>query len=60
MVAKINADVNAALADAGVKDRIVNAGMAPGGGTAASFKSMLDADMKKWGGIIKSADIRVD
>ena len=29
--------MNAALADAGVKERIVNAGMAPGGGTSAAF-----------------------
>lgn len=60
VVAKINADVNAALADAGVKERIIHAGMAPGGGSAASFKAMLDADMKKWGGIIKRLNIQLD
>ncbi len=60
IVAKINADVNAALAEPSVKERIVNAGMAPGGGTAAAFKSMLDTDMKKWGGIIKRLNIQLD
>lgn len=60
VVAKINADVNAALADAGVRERIIHAGMAPGGGSAASFKAMLDADMKKWGGIIKRLNIQLD
>ncbi len=60
IVAKINADVNAVLADADVKDRLVKAGMAPGGGTSAAFKTMLDADMKKWGGIIKRLNIQLD
>jgi tripartite-type tricarboxylate transporter receptor subunit TctC len=60
VVAKINADVNAVLADAGVKERLVAAGMAPGGGSAASFKTMLDADMKKWGGTIKRLGVQLD
>ena len=60
VVAKINADVNAVLAEADVKDRLVKAGMAPGGGTSAAFKTMLDADMKKWGGIIKRLNIQLD
>jgi tripartite-type tricarboxylate transporter receptor subunit TctC len=60
VVAKINTDVNAVLADANVKERLVAAGMAPGGGTQASFKTMLDADMKKWGGIIKRLGVQLD
>ena len=60
VVAKINADVNAVLADASVKERLVAAGMAPGGGTVASFKTMLDADMKKWGGTIKRLGVQLD
>jgi tripartite-type tricarboxylate transporter receptor subunit TctC len=60
VIAKINADVNAVLADASVKERMVAAGMAPGGGSAASFKTMLDADMKKWGGTIKRLGVQLD
>ena len=60
IVAKINADVNAVLAEPDVKERLVKAGMAPGGGTSASFKTMLDADMKKWGAIIKRLNIQLD
>jgi tripartite-type tricarboxylate transporter receptor subunit TctC len=60
IVAKINADVNAVLADPDVKDRLVKAGMAPGGGTSVAFKAMLDADMKKWGGIIRRLNIQLD
>ncbi len=60
IVNKINADVSAVLADPEIKDRLVKAGMAPGGGSPASFKAMLDADMKKWGGIIKRLGVQLD
>ncbi len=60
VVAKINADVNAVLNEPAIRDRLVAAGMAPGGGTSAAFKAMLDADMKKWGGIIKRLSIQLD
>jgi tripartite-type tricarboxylate transporter receptor subunit TctC len=60
VIAKINSDVNAVLADANVKERLVAAGMAPGGGTQASFTTMLDADMKKWGGTIKRLGVQLD
>jgi tripartite-type tricarboxylate transporter receptor subunit TctC len=60
VVAKINADVNAVLADASVRERLVAAGMAPGGGTQAAFKTMLEADMKKWGGTIKRLGVQLD
>jgi tripartite-type tricarboxylate transporter receptor subunit TctC len=60
VVNKINADVNAVLAMDDVKSRLVSAGMAPGGGSVASFKSMLDADMKKWGATIKRLGVQLD
>jgi tripartite-type tricarboxylate transporter receptor subunit TctC len=60
VVAKINADVNAVLADPAIRERLVLAGMSPGGGTAAAFRAMLDADMKKWGAIIKRLGIQLD
>jgi tripartite-type tricarboxylate transporter receptor subunit TctC len=60
VAAKINADVNAVLAEPAIRERLVAAGMAPGGGASASFKTMLDADMKKWGAIIKRLNIQLD
>jgi tripartite-type tricarboxylate transporter receptor subunit TctC len=60
VVAKINTDVNTVLADASVRERLIAAGMAPGGGTQASFKTMLDADMKKWGATIKRLGVQLD
>ncbi len=60
VVAKINADVNAVLADASIKERLVSAGMAPGGGTTPAFRTMIEADMKKWGGTIKRLGVQLD
>ena len=60
IVAKINADVNAVLADPAIRERLAAAGMAPGGGTSAAFRALLDADMKKWGGIIKRLGVQLD
>ena len=60
IVAKINADVNAVLADPSIKERLIAAGMAPGGGTTAAFRAVLDADMKKWGAIIKRLGVQLD
>ncbi len=60
VVARINADVNAVLAMEEVKQRLTGAGMAPGGGTQAAFKAMIEADMKKWGGIIRKLGVQLD
>lgn len=60
VVNKINADVNAVLAMDDVKTRLVGAGMSPGGGSVASFRTMLDADMKKWGATIKRLGVQLD
>ncbi|TAG04758.1 MAG: tripartite tricarboxylate transporter substrate binding protein [Betaproteobacteria bacterium] len=60
VLSKINADVNAVLADPTVRERLVASGMAPGGGSASSFKAMLDGDMKKWGATIKRLGVQLD
>ncbi|MCS6996883.1 MAG: tripartite tricarboxylate transporter substrate binding protein [Casimicrobiaceae bacterium] len=60
VILKISADVNAVLALDEVRQRILNAGMAPGGGTVAAFKSIIEADMKKWGAIIKRLGVQLD
>jgi tripartite-type tricarboxylate transporter receptor subunit TctC len=57
---RVNADVNAALADPGVRAAFVKQGLIVGGGTAAEFKAFIDQDRKKWGAIIEKAGITVD
>lgn len=60
VVERINADVNAALNDAGVRDALRRQGLVPGGGSAAQFKAFIAAEAKKWGPIIEKAGIRID
>ena len=60
VVAKMNADVNAALKDPAVLDTFAKAGLIAGGGSPAEFKSFIDAEGRKWGAIIKKAGITLD
>jgi tripartite-type tricarboxylate transporter receptor subunit TctC len=60
LINRINADVNAALADAGVRNTLVKQGLILGGGSAAEFKAFIERDSKKWGAIIEKAGIKLD
>ena len=60
VIARINADVNAVLKDPAVRDAMVKQGFIIGGGTAAEFKSFIDAEGKQWGAIIKKVGISID
>ena len=60
VVARINADVNAVLKDPTVRDAMVKQGFIIGGGSAAEFKSFIDAEGKQWGAIIKKVGISID
>jgi tripartite-type tricarboxylate transporter receptor subunit TctC len=60
VIARINADVNAALNDAAVREAFAKQGLVMGGGTAASFKAYIDAEAKKWGDTIRAVGITLD
>lgn len=60
LVARINADVNAVMQDAGVREAFAKQGLVIGGGTADSFKSFIAAEGRKWGAIIQKVGITVD
>jgi tripartite-type tricarboxylate transporter receptor subunit TctC len=60
IVNKINADVNAALQDAQVKSVMDTQGLTVVGGTAADFRKVVDADMKRWGPIIDKIGLKID
>jgi tripartite-type tricarboxylate transporter receptor subunit TctC len=53
VIDRINADVNAALQDPGVRENLIKQGLLIGGGTPASFRSFIDSETRKWGDIIK-------
>jgi tripartite-type tricarboxylate transporter receptor subunit TctC len=52
IVERINADVNAALADPGVRELLLKQGLVPGGGTPTDFKTLVESESAKWGPLI--------
>src|SRR4030088_957156 len=60
VIARINADTNAALAHASVKPRFDELGANPKGSTPAELAAFLKSEIDKWGPVIREAKIRVD
>jgi tripartite-type tricarboxylate transporter receptor subunit TctC len=60
VIAKINADTNAALGYASVKSRFEELGAVPKGSTPAELAAFLQSEIAKWGPVIREAKIRVD
>ena len=48
VVARINADVNAVLADPAVREALSRQGLIVGGGTPAEFKAFIGSELAKW------------
>ena len=60
LIQRINADVNAAMQDAGVREAFAKQGLIIGSGTPDSFKSFIAAEGRKWGAIIQKVGITID
>jgi tripartite-type tricarboxylate transporter receptor subunit TctC len=60
VIAKINADTNAALAHPSVKPRFDDLGATPKGSTPAELAAFLKSEIDKWGPVIQDAKIRVE
>jgi tripartite-type tricarboxylate transporter receptor subunit TctC len=60
LTAKINQAVNAALADADVKERFARLGAEPTGGAPQTFAAMVKSDTAKWKRIIAERKLSVD
>jgi tripartite-type tricarboxylate transporter receptor subunit TctC len=60
LAGKVNQALNAALAEADVKDRFAKLGAEPTGGTPAAFAAMVRADTAKWKKIITERKITAD
>jgi tripartite-type tricarboxylate transporter receptor subunit TctC len=60
VIAKINADTNAALAHPSVKPRFDDLGAVPKGSTPAELAAFLKSEIDKWGPVIQEAKIRVE
>ncbi|MGB4117669.1 MAG: tripartite tricarboxylate transporter substrate binding protein [Polaromonas sp.] len=60
LTTKVNQAVNAALADADVKERFARLGAEPTGGSPQTFAAMVKADNTKWKKIIADRKISVE
>jgi tripartite-type tricarboxylate transporter receptor subunit TctC len=59
IVDKINADVNEALAQPEVKDRLKNLSAEIFGGSAAKTSTYMHEEVDRWGNVIKAANIKL-
>jgi len=58
IVAKLNAEMNRALAAPDVRAKLLGAGIEPAGGTPQQFADFLQSEMVKWGNVAKAAGIQ--
>jgi tripartite-type tricarboxylate transporter receptor subunit TctC len=60
IVVHLNREFNVALKDTDVRARLHSAGLEPAGGSAATFRELIQAESDKWGPIIQRIGARVD
>lgn len=60
IVARLNVEINAAVADADVRRKAEAAGLQLRGGSAAEFSAFIASETRKWAQIIKSANITAE
>ena len=60
IVAKVNADANAALAEPEMKKRIIEQGFQPVATTPAEAKAFFDAEIARWGKLVRDRNIKPD
>ncbi|MCW5262469.1 tripartite tricarboxylate transporter substrate binding protein [Verminephrobacter eiseniae] len=59
VIDRLNEGVNKLLAQPAFRARLAAMGVEPMGGTPAEFSAFLDAEISKWGDVVKSANIAV-
>ena len=60
VLAKLNADVNAIIAEKPILDRFDQLGMLPVGGSLAAGETYVRSEIKKWGEVVRSLGLRVE
>jgi tripartite-type tricarboxylate transporter receptor subunit TctC len=60
IVAKLNREINAALALPDVREKILATGLLPVGGTAEQFDALIRSEMARWEKVIKVRGIKAD
>jgi len=60
IVAKLNADVNALLEDAAVRETLARQGFQPAGGAPERLSAQIRSELERWRRIVEEAKIRAD
>ena len=60
IIERLNADIGKALADPALKARLSGQGTEPAFSSAAEFRSFIAAENKRWGDVVRGANITVD
>ena len=60
IVALLNKEINAAIADPKFRQRVLDTGGVPPGGTPADFTRFIAAETEKWAKVIKFAGIKIN
>jgi len=60
VLAKLNADTNAVLAEAAIRERLAQLGMLPIGGSLDSGEAYVRSEISKWGDVVRSLGLRVE
>ena len=60
VLAKLNTDVYAALAEADIRARLDQLGVLPVGGAQATAEAYVHSEIKKWGGVVRSLGLKAE
>jgi tripartite-type tricarboxylate transporter receptor subunit TctC len=60
IVAKINADIGAAVRDPEVRKRLADLSADPVGGTTAETAAFMRAEVERWNNVIKAANVKLE
>jgi tripartite-type tricarboxylate transporter receptor subunit TctC len=60
IIAKVNAAVNETLKDPDMRKRFDSLNLLPGGGSPAEMKAFIQQETKRWGEVIRAANVTLD
>jgi tripartite-type tricarboxylate transporter receptor subunit TctC len=60
IINKVNADVNEALRDPGIRKRLADLSAEPGGGTPEATAAYFHEEVERWKSVITSAHVTLD
>jgi tripartite-type tricarboxylate transporter receptor subunit TctC len=60
IVGRLQAETAKALATPAMKERLQSQGATPSGMTSAEFARLIDAETRKWAGVVKASGAKVD